>query len=117
VSANRDTAPGADRRALLLNPNDTVVVATEDIGAGLSLEALGLVTVDRIAQGHKIARHAHSVGDPVIRYGQMIGRASVPITVGEHVHSHNLAMGDQADDGAVRLDAGDTSAFQVDASG
>lgn len=115
MSKNSDASPGGDRRALLLNPNDTVAVATEDIAAGVRLEALGLSTVDRIAQGHKIARQPHAVGDPVIRYGQMIGRASVPIALGEHVHSHNLAMGDQANDGAVRLDAGDTGAFQVDA--
>jgi altronate dehydratase len=114
VAPPSETPSASDRRALLLHPMDTVAVATEDLEAGARLETLDIVTVDRIAQGHKICRTPHAVGDPVIRYGQMIGRASVPIEVGEHVHSHNLAMGDQADDGAVRLEAHDRAALPTE---
>ncbi|WP_375569374.1 altronate dehydratase family protein [Ahrensia marina] len=103
-------------RALLLHPNDTVAVATEDLEMGADLASLNITTLDRVAQGHKISRVRHVAGDPVIRYGQMIGRATSPIEVGAHVHSHNLAMGDQADDGAIRLKAGETGAPTIQAS-
>ena len=33
-------------------------------------------------------------GEPVRRYNQIIGFASATIAAGEHVHVHNLAMGD-----------------------
>ncbi len=37
-------------------------------------------------------------GEAVHRYGQVIGFASQPIRAGQHVHTHNLAMGDFARD-------------------
>ena len=33
-----------------------------------------------------------ATGDAIIKYGQVIGRASRDIDVGEHVHTHNVAM-------------------------
>lgn len=116
MPTSSDSMSTAHRRALLLHPNDTVAVATEDLEVGASLYDVEITTVDRVGQGHKISRMAHAVGDPIIRYGQMIGRATAPISVGEHVHSHNLAMGDQANDGAMRLDAGETGAALTEAS-
>ncbi|MGM9682628.1 MAG: UxaA family hydrolase [Eubacteriales bacterium] len=45
---------------------------------------------DGIPAGHKIALFNIKHGDPVIKYGQTIGRASTDIKKGEWVHSHNL---------------------------
>ncbi len=46
-----------------------------------------------IPPGHKLARRALAVGEPVRRYNQVIGFASRPIAAGEHVHTHNLNLG------------------------
>jgi altronate hydrolase len=44
----------------------------------------------------------------VRRYGQIIGFASRPIRCGEHVHTHNLSMGDFERDYAFGVDVHDT---------
>ena len=44
-------------------------------------------------------------GEPVRRYGQIIGFASRPIAPGQHVHVHNCEMGDFAKDYAYGVDA------------
>jgi altronate hydrolase len=43
-----------------------------------------------IPTGHKVALRAIAVDEDVIKYGEPIGHATVPITAGEHVHTHNL---------------------------
>ncbi len=40
--------------------------------------------------GHKLARRAIARGEKVIKYGVPIGRATVPIARGDHVHVHNV---------------------------
>lgn len=42
-------------------------------------------------RGHKIALRNIAKGDPVVKYGFPIGRATQDIAEGEWVHSHNLA--------------------------
>lgn len=79
-------------------PDDIVGVAVTDIepgpdipgrvqngGGTLSIEAL-----DHVPLGHKIALRDISQGEPVIKYGTAIGRATVDIKAGQHVHVHNL---------------------------
>src|SRR5207244_5154199 len=51
-----------------------------------------------IKPGHKIARRAVGRGRPVRRYGQVIGFATQDIAVGEHVHTHNLDIGELSAD-------------------
>ena len=78
--------------ALRLGPDDDVAVLTADATSG------ALVRVDRdviraiqdIARGHKIALRPIAAGDPVRKYGQIIGFATAMVSTGEHVHSHNL---------------------------
>ncbi len=43
-----------------------------------------------IPAGHKIARRDIAQGEPVIKYGQVIGRATCAIAKGAWVHTHNL---------------------------
>ena len=47
-----------------------------------------------IRSGHKVARRARRTGEEVRRYGQVIGFATADISVGDHVHTQNLAVGD-----------------------
>src|SRR5260370_4257836 len=47
-----------------------------------------------VKPGQKIARRDVRRGQPVRRYGQVIGFATQDIAVGEHVHTHNLDIGE-----------------------
>ncbi|PYM36205.1 MAG: galactonate dehydratase [Candidatus Rokuibacteriota bacterium] len=83
-------------KAILLNPADDVMIAKVGIPAGTIIED-GPEQVEvrqDIRAGHKIARRAARVGEPVRRYGQIIGFATQEIGVGDHVHVHNLAVGE-----------------------
>ncbi len=40
--------------------------------------------------GHKIAVEPIAPGDPVVKYGEVVGRATLPIARGDHVHVHNV---------------------------
>jgi arabinonate dehydratase len=82
-----------------LHPDDDVWIALKDIPAG-SVAPDGVRVASDITSGHKIARRAVATGKPVHRYNQVIGFASQDIAPGEHVHTHNLAMGE------VELDYG-----------
>jgi altronate hydrolase len=78
-----------------LNPADDVVIARVELAAGTTLVKEGNVAVAaRVPAGHKIAVRAIRSGQPVRRYNQIIGFATKDIAPGEHVHVHNLAMGD-----------------------
>lgn len=83
-----------------LNPEDDVVVAARDVLAGERLELGDRVVVMReaVGLGHKIAIGNLATGQPVRKYGQVIGFATQAIEPGSHVHSHNLINGDAVGD-------------------
>ena len=64
-----------------------------DLEAGELLPVADTIVtvVQGVPKGHKIAVASISAGAPVIKYGFPIGRATVDIAAGEHVHSHNVA--------------------------
>lgn len=78
--------------AILLHPSDHVAIAISAIAAGqtLAIAGVAVTTSDPIPPGHKLAVRGVSSGQPVLKYGQRIGKATVEIAVGQHVHSHNL---------------------------
>src|SRR5262245_8802818 len=82
-------------KALVLKPEDDVAVAKAEIRAGDVLEdaATSVTARQGVRPGHKIARHRVAAGDPVRRYGQVIGFATQDIEVGDHVHTQNLDIG------------------------
>jgi altronate hydrolase len=82
--------------AILLHPADNVAIARQTIPAGTHLTDgdQRWPTRQAIPSGHKLARASLSTGQPVIRYGQVIGFASRDIQPGDWVHSHNLEVGD-----------------------
>jgi len=77
-----------------LHPEDDVVIARMEIPAGTMLTRENVRAAVRIPAGHKIAVRAVEKGKPVHRYNQIIGFATQPIAAGDHVHVHNVAMGD-----------------------
>jgi altronate hydrolase len=81
--------------ALKLHADDDVAIARRPIASGVLLEEFGGVRVrDDIPEAHKVALRGIASGSAVRRYGQIIGFATRNIEPGEHVHTHNLAMGD-----------------------
>lgn len=88
---------------VVLHPTDCVAVALNPIAVGDEI-ADGVHALERVAAGHKVATRAVARGQPVLRYGQIIGFADSDIAAGEHVHSHNLAMGEFAKDYAFGVD-------------
>jgi altronate hydrolase len=87
-----------------LHPDDGVVIARATLLPGTPV-ADGVATTERIPAGHKVAVRAIAVGEPVRRYGQIIGFAAQPIAPGQHVHVSNCGMGDFAKDYGYGVDA------------
>ena len=100
-----DSPVSAAPQTVRLHPADPLVIAARDLPAGSLVN--GLVLSDPVPRGHKLAVRAVAAGAPVHRYGQIIGHASRPITAGEHIHTHNLAMADhRAGQAAAEVAAG-----------
>jgi altronate hydrolase len=77
-----------------LHPEDDVVIARVEIPTGTLVRKEQVSAAVTIPAGHKLAVRDIAQGKPVRRYNQIIGFATRPIRAGEHVHVHNLAMGD-----------------------
>lgn len=88
----------ASARVIRLHPADDVVVALEQLIGGMPVEGDGVRVSGLIPPGHKVATRAIAAGAPVHRYGQIIGFARQAIAPGDHVHTHNLDMGEFARD-------------------
>ena len=78
--------------AILLHPDDNILVVTAGIAPGdsLALDGDTVVVPMAIQVGHKIARRTLGVGDTVIKYGAPIGSMTAATARGEHVHLHNM---------------------------
>ncbi len=87
-----------------LNAADDVVIARAELPAGTEVIKEKVRTAVTIPAGHKIATRALKAGDPVRRYNQIIGFATQPISPGDHVHVHNLGMGEFERDYAFGAD-------------
>ncbi len=87
-----------------LHPEDGVVIARASLLPGTEV-ADGITATQRIPAGHKVAVRPHAAGEPVRRYGQIIGFATRPISPGEHVHVQNCGMGEFSRDYAYGKDA------------
>ena len=87
-------APPADRpRCLRLHPSDDVAVIVDDGGVPAGARfADGLCAAEAIPQSHKIALRAIAEGEPVRRYGEMIGTARHAIAAGAWVKEADLVM-------------------------
>ncbi|MEM1115231.1 MAG: altronate dehydratase family protein, partial [Bacteroidota bacterium] len=88
-------------RLVRIHAADTVAVAVVPAAAGETLRLgdreVGLA--HDVPAGHKVALVAHAPGDPVVKYGFPIGRATEAVRPGDWVHSHNLqtALSGEAD--------------------
>lgn len=93
--------------AFILHAKDNVAtVLGADATAGEALALRGVLEGTRapsapIPDGHKFALGPIAAGEPVIKYGVTVGRATASIPAGTHVHIHNMeslrGRGDLAD--------------------
>lgn len=80
----------SENAVLQLKPGDEVGIALRDLAAGEALLPFGGHASTAVPFGHKVALAPLCAGAPVHRLGLPIGIASQPISIGEHVHLHNL---------------------------
>ena len=82
--------------AMMIEPQDNVVVAIEAIAAGDTVtyvvkgEEVSLTAKEDITIYHKIAVRDIQQGEPVVKYGEHIGAATAFIPKGGHVHVQNV---------------------------
>ncbi len=96
-------------RTLRLSPDDNILVAGEKIDKDAATTE-GVKARQRIPFGHKLAARAIAAGEPVIKFGQIIGFASQPIEAGDWVHEHNCNMGPEH--GAFERDYAFSAGYQ-----
>ena len=84
-------------RALRLNADDNVVIAVDEIKQG-DAPANAPMAAQRVPRGHKMATVKIEIGEPIRKFGQIIGFASEPIAPGHWVHTQNCVMQDFARD-------------------
>ena len=82
----------SERRLIILHPDDDVAICRTQMMSGVVAD--GIVIKGLIPAGHKVARRAVSAGEAIRRYNQIVGFAAKAIQTGEHVHTHNLRMGE-----------------------
>ena len=82
-------------RCIVLHPSDNVATLIDAGRAGDDCAFQGersgrLTLLQDVAFGHKVCIAEIPKGGEILKYGQVIGRATQSITVGEHAHVHNL---------------------------
>ncbi len=83
-------------KALRINDRDNCAVLLADVKKGETVEVrtlTGTVHLDArqdIMMGHKIALVSLGVDQPIVKYGEEIGRAGAAIEAGGWIHLHNV---------------------------
>ena len=84
-------------KALLMDQKDNVAVVLEKLENGNTVDILlgrdvndSVAATAEIPFGHKIATRDIEADDPVMKYGEVIGRATQSIPKGAHVHIQNV---------------------------
>ena len=81
-----------DARLLRLHSADNVltVISTLEAGENIRVGAARVTVAARLGIGHKVAARDIAAGERILKYGAPIGSATRAISVGEHVHTHNV---------------------------
>ncbi len=77
---------------LQLDPRDNVLIALTDLKAGELIEFGGhtFTLLKNVPAKHKFAMRGFAIGDDVIMYGVLVGRAATPIATGELLTTSNI---------------------------
>ena len=89
---------------IVLDPSDSVAILTDRARAGEVPLGEGAPLPEPVMAGHKIARKPLKQGDPILKFGQIIGYAARDIGAGEHIHTHNCNFGGHDTDYEVGAD-------------
>ena len=82
--------------AIVVDKKDNVATALcqleqgSDIRTGTEDCITEVELLQTIPSGHKLALKDIEAGEPIIKYGELIGLATTKIRKGEHVHVHNV---------------------------
>jgi altronate dehydratase small subunit len=82
--------------AIMINEKDNVATALRDIekgeaiGVGMAEKIHEILIKDPIPYGHKFAAEDIVKGENIIKYGEVIGRATRDIASGAHAHIQNI---------------------------
>ncbi|MGL4497287.1 MAG: UxaA family hydrolase [Beijerinckiaceae bacterium] len=79
-------------RFVRLAASDNVVVSVDPFQHGARVEQV--TASERVPRGHKMATLPIAKGQPVRKFGQIIGFAKTDIQPGQWVHEHNCGMDD-----------------------
>lgn len=88
------------QRVIQIHEKDNVAVVVDGelvLGESVQIHSTTIEACETIPGGHKVAISPIQKGDPVIKYGHIIGNATKDIMSGEWVHTHNMrtALGEQ----------------------
>ena len=90
------------RLCIKISEKDNVAVAIYDLQKGTEVLP-GVVTAVDIPQAHKIALKEMKQGDPVYRYGVLLGHVSEDIPLGGWINEKNLVMAPAPDLDSLRF--------------
>ena len=82
----------SEPRTIHLGATDNVVIAVDAIGLGDT--AHGITARQKVLKGHKMAIAPIREGEPVVKFGQIIGFATGHVAPGEWVHEHIVGLRD-----------------------
>ncbi len=88
----------SDILALKVNDKDNVAtIFSNDVKAGMTVSirdkkgnSVSETLLADIPYGHKVAVKPIAKGEPIVKYGEEIGVATMDIKTGDYVHVHNL---------------------------
>jgi len=86
------------KKAILMDLKDNVATLLKDTNINDQVTVfstskqliLELKATEAIPYGHKIALKRIEKDTPVFKFGEVVGKASIDIAVGAHVHIHNI---------------------------
>lgn len=82
--------------AIVISSKDNVATVLRDVAAGdtafvgVENEIREIVVQEPIAYGHKFAIRQIAKGDAILKYGEVMGRATHDIGPGRHAHVQNI---------------------------
>ncbi len=84
--------PFLQKKVLELDPTDNIAVAIVNLSAGdkVGIANRTYTLISDVPVKHKFALRDFAVGDPVLMYGVLVGKASSPIRAGELIGTSNV---------------------------
>jgi len=82
--------------AIVVDKKDNVATALRQLELGESVRveleehSIDVTLLQTIPFGHKFSLKDIELGEPIIKYGEVIGLATRKVMKGEHVHVHNV---------------------------